>query len=388
MIDRTRRDITTEYSYRANLSNWRTYPFCNWSFHNVREIVPSAEIRNEPSNIWPMKYKKAPFRTGLLKKFINKSATDAVVIIQDSNIYFEDYRNGMGPDDQHILFSVSKSILGIVAGCLIHDGVIKEEHLITDYLPEMRGTAYEKATIRHALDMLVGVAFNEDYTTEVGPMIDYRHATNWNPTPDSKVAINLKEFLSSLSQSSGPHGRNFKYTSPNTDLLAWLFERASERRYHELISKYLWRPLGTERAAYITVDRVGAMRAAGGVCTTARDLGRLGMLVAQYGKRDTAQIIPKNWILDLCNGGSQDTWNKGNLREFFSSSSMHYRSKWYVDQSIGRLLFAFGIHGQYLFIDCERKLSMVWLSSQTSPLDGNTIKNILDQVNAIRIAFD
>ena len=35
----------------VTLANWRTAPFNKWAFHHVREIVPSAEIRNDPSRV-------------------------------------------------------------------------------------------------------------------------------------------------------------------------------------------------------------------------------------------------------------------------------------------------------------------------------------------------
>ncbi|MDG2405030.1 MAG: serine hydrolase, partial [Paracoccaceae bacterium] len=209
----------------VTLANWRTSPFSQWAFHHVREIVPTVEIQNDPQGVWKLKAQAAPFDVAALTSLIKETSTDAVVIIQNNKLIFESYHNGMTADDQHILFSVSKSILGLIAGCLIHDGFIKETDLMTDYLPEMLGTAYDRATIRDALDMQVGVYFDEDYTAQDGPIIDYRYAANWNPTPVSKSDITLKSFFTSLKQSDGAHGEYFHYVSPNTDLLAWLFER-------------------------------------------------------------------------------------------------------------------------------------------------------------------
>ena len=251
----------------------------------------------------------------------------------------------------------------------------------------MNGTAYDKATIRDALDMRIGVYFDEDYTAQKGPMIDYRYAANWNPTPQEKAGITLKSFLISLKETDGPHGQHFHYTSPNTDLLAWLFERASGKRYSDLLSDYLWRPIGCERSAYITVDKIGGMRAAGGICMTPRDLARIGMLVAQNGMRDNKIVIPPEWIEDFYQNGDQKAWDNGSFKDFFKSTRMYYRSKWYSCQEIGHLLFGFGIHGQYLFIDRDRKLSIAWLSSESTPLNNRTTEQVLSIVNKIRYAL-
>jgi len=372
----------------STLENWRKFPNSKWAFHHVREIIPSAEIRNNPLDIWKLKEKEVPFKTKDLKSLINETSTDAVVIVQDNQIIFESYQNGMGADDQHIIFSISKSILALIAGCLIRDEIIRESDLITHYLPEMEGTAYDKATIRNALDMKVGVLFDEDYTAQKGPIIDYRYAANWDPTPATKESLTLKTFFTTLNQKDGPHNRNFHYVSPNTDLLAWVFERSTGKRYNDLVSDYLWKPLGSERPGYITLDRVGGMRAAGGICITARDLGRLGMLMANNGMRDQQQIIPINWILDIYAGGDRKSWVAGSFRDFFQSKLRHYRSQWYLCQEYGHLLHGFGIHGQYLFIDQERKLSVAWLSSEKDALNSVTTQKILSQITAIRKTLD
>src|ERR1700730_10508127 len=38
------------------LANWRQAPFSRWDFHHVRELVPSAEIGNDPDDVheWPI----------------------------------------------------------------------------------------------------------------------------------------------------------------------------------------------------------------------------------------------------------------------------------------------------------------------------------------------
>ena len=35
---------------RADLSNWRTAPFSRWAFHNIRSILPVAEIESAPGS--------------------------------------------------------------------------------------------------------------------------------------------------------------------------------------------------------------------------------------------------------------------------------------------------------------------------------------------------
>ena len=41
---------------QVTLANWRQAPFSRWAFHHMRELVPSAEIANDPGDVheWPI----------------------------------------------------------------------------------------------------------------------------------------------------------------------------------------------------------------------------------------------------------------------------------------------------------------------------------------------
>ena len=271
------------------LANWRTAPFNRWAFQHVREIVPSADIPHDPSKVLPLPTAttniddlRIPDAEGpalTLDEFLQRASTDALVVLRDGRIIIERYANGMGPQTPHILMSVSKSLLGLLTGILVDQGKIDPDELVTALVPEVAGTAYEGATIRHLLDMRTGVAFDEDYMATSGPIVEYRKSTNWNPLGPGESPSDLRSFYQSLRASDGHHGGRFHYISPNTDLLGWVVERASGQRFADLMSDCLWKPMGAEYSAYITVDRLGAPRCAGGICTTARDLARVGQLL-------------------------------------------------------------------------------------------------------------
>jgi CubicO group peptidase (beta-lactamase class C family) len=68
-------------------------------------------------------------------------------------------------------------------------------------------------------------------------------------------------------------------------------------------------------------------------------------------------------------------------------SGARYRSKWYIDDSDGPLLFGLGIHGQYLLVDAERQLVVAKVSSQELPLDAARITATFRAVSAMRRAL-
>src|SRR5262245_49270924 len=117
---------------QVTLANWRTPPFNRWAFHHVREIVPSADIANDPATA--LELPSAPIDMGTLRsgrdgprplsldEFWDETNTDGMVIVRHGRIVFERYANGMTAESPHILMSVSKSLLGLLAGVLVARG--------------------------------------------------------------------------------------------------------------------------------------------------------------------------------------------------------------------------------------------------------------------------
>jgi CubicO group peptidase (beta-lactamase class C family) len=386
-----------EADAQVTLANWRTAPFNKWAFHHVREIVPSAEIPNDPEAVTavPMSLEDLSSlgaaddagRSLDLDGFLEATDTDALVILKGGRIIHESYANGMDRGTPHILMSVSKSMLGLLAGILVDRGILDLERQVTDIVPEVKPTAYAGATVRDLLDMRAGITFDEDYLATSGTIIEYRKATNWNPLGPGETEIDLRAFYANLTEGDGPHGGRFHYVSPNTDLLGWIIERSAGARYVDLMSELLWRPMGAGRSAYITVDRLGAPRVAGGMCATARDLALVGRMVASDGAIEGRQIVPAAWIADITSAGDPDAWNAGDFAALFPGVPMHYRSKWYIERpgpSGGAMLFGVGVHGQNLFVDAARDLVIAKFSSQALPLDETRIALTTRWVTGVR----
>src|SRR5690606_2896981 len=120
----------------------------------------------------------------------------------------------------------------------------------------------------------------------------------WDPLPVGEAPSDLRSFFQTLTERDGAHADRFHYVSPNTDLLGWVLERATGSRYADLVSDLLWKPLLAERDAYITVDRFGAPRCAGGFCAVPRDMARLGHLFVTGGQSNGSQLGRTVWVED------------------------------------------------------------------------------------------
>ena len=77
--------------------------------------------------------------------------------------------------------SVSKSLVGIVAGALVRGRRARARRPVTAYVPALAETGYAGATVRHLLDMRSGIAFSEDYLNPDAEVRLLEQAIGWAP---------------------------------------------------------------------------------------------------------------------------------------------------------------------------------------------------------------
>lgn len=352
----------------VTLANWRTAPFSQYAFQHVGEVVPTARIAADPGDLWPLQV--APksldgFALGGgdtpmdLAGFMTATTGDALLVMLDGKIVHETYANGMTAQTPHILMSASKSVTGLIAGILADRGALDVAASVSSVLPEMAGTPYADTPVRDLLDMRVGLDFDLA-TTQA-----YAAATGWDPADPPS---DLHSFLSSMTAATSGQSP-FRYLSSNTDLLGWIIERVGGDSFANLVSELLWKPLGAEHDASITLDPCGAPRCTGGFSMVARDFARLGQLMVQDGARGARQIVPAAWIADIEQNGDRQAWAKGEWAGAFGAKQASYRGNWYVVDDDPAHIFAMGIHGQNLFVDRAHRLVVVKFSTWPQPID-------------------
>ncbi|MGB8314666.1 MAG: serine hydrolase [Aestuariivirga sp.] len=362
----------------TTLANWRLPPQNAWAFKNIDKLIATRPIAAGAARALPQ---GAPLALeGLTAQALRDTHTDGFLVLHKGAIAAEHYHN-CDAATRHILFSVSKSVTGTLAGILVGQGKLDPDRPVTAYVPEVAGSAYGDCTVRHVLDMTVSINFVEDYLDTAGDFARYRSATGWNPARAEFGGQALHGFIASLKRGGGPHGERFHYVSPNSDLLGWIVERAGAAPYHELLSRLLWQPMGAEAGGLITIDAKGAVRSAGGICCTLRDLARFGELMRLGGVAGRKQIVPKAWIDDILTKGDPAAWAKGSMAPLFPKGS--YRSKWYMTNDASGTFCAIGIHGQWIYVDPSAEMVAVKQSSQPLPEDGTCDQLTLKMFRAI-----
>jgi CubicO group peptidase (beta-lactamase class C family) len=378
------------------LANWRVHPFSRYSFQNVAEFVPVADIQPPRASEEPSPGPAALGTITLTDRdgtailpidHMKRSYTDHLVVMRDGAIVADWVADGVDPGRPHVIFSISKSVTGLLAGIAAGDRLLDPEALIPTYVPSMRGSGYADARVRDLLDMTVALDFDEEYLDDGGAFDRYRRAMLWNPERTGTTQETMEGFLSTLAKRGDGHGRRFYYASPDTDLLGLVIERATGVRYHRYLADRLWGPMGARGAAYVTVDRVGSARAAGGICITTPDLARLGQLVMDGGRTaDGTTVVPADWIADLHANGNRQAWVDGNFADVFANG--RYRSCWY-DVGDGRGSFAcIGIHGQWLWADPKSRVVIAKTASRPDASDDVATALEVDMLGQLARAFE
>lgn len=360
---------------QTHLGNWREPGHSRWSFRHVRELVPSAGIRPSQSplplavegrDVGNIRFAGPDGKTRSIREFFTESASDGMIVLKRGRIAAEWYAAGCKADEPHLIFSISKSVTALIAAMLEEQGLLDPEAPVVEYVPEVKGSAYERARVRHVLDMTVGIEFEESYLKPDSPFARYREAMGWNLPAVPGRMLDLRSFLTSLPPDGKAHGEVFHYVSPNSDLLGFIVERAGGRRFHGMMEEWLWQPMGAEHDAYITVDRLGAPRTAGGICVSLRDLARLGEVMRGHGAANGRQVVPGRFIDELYSKGERGPWLKGDL--LMLAPDGHYRNQWYVTGPGGAMM-GVGIHGQWLYADPKSEITIAKLSCQDLPVD-------------------
>jgi hypothetical protein len=255
---------------------------------------------------------------------------------------------------------------------MISQGVIGENDSVSQCVPELAASAYSGATVRQVLDMCVGVKFSEaekDYTDPRSDIINYLRAADWISRFNYQGPTDLHAALLSLKQLEGGHGEKFGYKSPCSDVLAWVLSKASGKSLSELVSEFIWSKIGAECHAHYLVDPLGNEAAFGGLNVTLRDFARFGEMMRQMGNWNGQQVVPQRVVDDIMEGGDLEAFANGNRSEALPGWS--YRSQWWITHNENGAYTAFGLHGQWLYIDPAAELVVAKFGSQPNASDAS-----------------
>ncbi len=376
--------------------NWLRAPHNRASFQQVQSLFPTARLRRGEGKPWSLPARLRDLSdityTGIdgdrhtVASWLDATFTDALVVLKDGALVMETYAAGMDAGGFHLLNSVSKSFLGMLAGILAEDGIVEPDAKLLRYLPEFEGSAFAATTLQQALDMTAAVRFGEDYAKTDDDFWKEAACVGWRPDLLGDASPNLHDFALGLRETESSDGARFHYRTVLTDVAGMALERAAGEPLAQLMERRLWRRLGPEQDAAVVVDAAGFPYFGAGMNACAGDLARFGQMLMQDGVAGDKQVVPAAWVRATREGtdGLRRLFAEGEYGAVMPGA--HYTNQVWADGGAGRLT-CIGIYGQTILVDGETGVVIVKLSAHPEPLDQALYLETLLGMTAITAAL-
>jgi len=353
---------------RVTRSNWLQAPYNQWGLRHLEQLATVATVdrgEDPPTLFGPLWLDLERFLVanpdGHILDFdeaVVALHADALLLWHGGSLRLERYRNGHTARSRHAMLTATGAVTGLLAEMLIAAKRFDDMRLVTFYLPELKGSAWDKASVREVMDMEVGLDFREIYGDPWSDFSQLLYAAGMLAAPEGlHVAPTLHEYLHRV-RPLGEPAMDYQPASANIEVLGWVMQRVTGKSVAELYEELIHRQLGAERDAYFATDPVGMSSATAGLAITARDLLKLGITLAQRGQYNSRQIIAPEVVAKIEQGGELRHAIPGNEGAPFYS----YKSHWHIHHPT-RTYAAWGIHGQYLFVAPEQQVVLVMQSS-------------------------
>ena len=388
---------------QVTFQNYRDYPFSKWSFRNMGApmhtlIIPRGgnvhQFKQSNNSFGQLTIPTNEGKLETIEKLFANNETDGVIIIQNNTILFEKYWNGLTKDYQHIWFSMTKSLTSSAFGMLVNQGKIDLLASPVKYIPELKGTPWERTKIQDVLNMSTALGYLESYTDTASFFYKYYGGASrffYVPGADTVTTKNkilgTYDFLTKMATANNDMqpGFKFEYNSSNVDVISWIMSRITEQPYQEFIHQNIWSKLGAEHDAFITTDRAYTAMATGGMNTTLRDAALFATMILNRGNIDGKQIIPAKWVDETLqiNEADRERMKRNDIYPKAGLPWIAYKNFWWVIDNVKGEYCALGIHGQVMYINRAAKLVIVYFSSQPEASSAVS-KNFLPKLNACR----
>lgn len=310
--------------------------------------------------------------------FIEKNQPNIcqVVAYKNNKKVYEDVWNNYKDDDCVHIMSATKSIISILIGIAIDKGQIKSlDDKVLSYFPDYKVKRGEKTiydiTIKHLLTM------RAPYKCKSDPWTKVCSSNNWT--------------YSSLDFLGGRKGitDEFNYQTVCLHILSGILYKATRMKTIDYANEYLFEPLGikkhinymaetAEEHKQFTIGKLpkgniwfcdtdGLGTPGYGLCMSAGDMAKIGLLCLNNGKYHNQQIISSKWIEEM---------TRSRIVENNNFRGMKYGYLWWIIDDKKNIYAAIGNSGNVIYINSEKNI-VIAVSSYFKP-------TIFDRVDFIQ----
>ena len=362
--------ITTDINKLDGL-NWYEPENRNLGFRNIDKVVtypleiskgsgPVHEFGSDPHDLSkiPIEYYDEMIT---LDEYLERSHTDAFLVLKGNDIVYEKYLR-MDPNERHSIQSVSKTMVSALLGNYVEGGSVDLDKKMKGYFTDI-GSGYEESTLQQVLDMDVSNNFSFDFNDPNAHIHQYEVAAGYKADVENKWSEGHRGFIKTEITSDDVTGTgSSQYQDPNTDIVAWVLEDATGKKYYELFEENIYQHIGAEQDAVVFLDVQGNAFAAGGWQMTLRDLARYSTIWMNEGVApDGERVIPLEWVNEL-----RDS-TKGPYYAGYEEINIRYHNMMTTD---GIFLAHAGWSGQFMYTDPDTKVAYVMFSALTEANGG------------------
>ena len=330
------------------------------AFRNIDRFFPSRVVK--AGSAYPLPKDPQPIqsvtfvsggRQFTLDDYLTQNRVAGLLVLHKGRIALERYQFGNNERTRWVSWSIAKSITSTLLGAALRDRAIRSlDESVESYVPELKGSAYGQASIRHVAQMASGVRWNEAYTD---PTSERRQMLNAHIRQKGGAVLDYLRQLPRLA----PSGTYWNYSTGDAQVLGTVVSRAVKRSLSAYASEKIWRRFGMENDATWWLDALNGQEIGGsGFSATLRDYGRFALFVLRGG----ADVVPAGWF------------RKATSPKVVGRSPVPYGHQWWTH---GRgAFYGLGIFGQYLYVDPTRDVAIVVWSARQRPSGSTRISDM------------
>lgn len=341
------------------------------TFRNIDRLFPTRTIRRGgavkalPASDRKLEFIKVAERRDLYD-FLSMNRVTGFLVLKNGKVVSELYQSGNTDRTRWMSMSMAKSVTSTLIGAAVKDGFIKSiDDPVVTYVPRLKGTAYDGASVRDVLMMSSGVQWNETYTD---PASDRRALL------EAQIAQRpgaLMDVMARLPRKAEPGSLN-TYSTGETQVAGEVLYGAIKKPLSDYLSEKIWSKLGMESDATWWLDSPNGHEVAGsGISATLRDYARFGQFILNDGVVDGQRVLPEGWMADA----STPKVLKG-------GKALNYGYMWWTMPN--GAFYATGIFGQFIYINPTEQVVIVVLSAQSKPTGASVVntRSVFDAITA------
>lgn len=287
--------------------------------------------------------------------------------------------NDYKPDNCTHIMSATKSIIALLIGIALDRGHIKStDDKVLDYFPDYKIKRGEKTihnvTIKHLLTM------RAPYKCKGDPWSKVCSSDNWT--------------YSSLDFLGGRKGLTdeFNYQTVCLHILSGILYQATGMKTVDYVNTYLFEPLGiqihknyyaktAEEHKQFTIGKLpkdniwfsdpdGLGTPGYGLCMSAEDMAKIGLLCLNKGRYNNQQIVSAQWIEEMTH---PKTVESDRFR------GMDYGYLWWIIDREKKIYSAIGNSGNVIYINPEQNI-VVAVASYFKPTVFDRVDFIMEHI--------